>query len=269
MLIISLFPVIWVILSGFKELKEIIRVPAILPESFKFDEFVLTWKQLNFGRYYINSGIVMLGGVVCAVLFNGLLAYALGVLRPPGHKVVFALVMWSMLIPPTTSIVAQYVNIRRVVDFFALGLNVKAQDSLLSVAPLWLIMGANAFWMVLFKNFFEGIPKEYFEAAQLDGCSNLKIFSLIILPLSRPIAIVVAIFAATAAWSDFLLPNLLLNNGPWETVMVRLFEFRTAIRVNDADKLRAVVFSIIPPVILFSLFQKQLTKGISAGGIKG
>ena len=256
MVLISLFPAIWVGLSGFKDVKELRREATILPKVFDFERYLKTWNDLKFGKYYVNSLISVVGSVVCAVFFNGTLAYVLGVLRPRGYKLVFALVMWSLLIPPTTGIVALYVNINR------LGLSQ-------SFLPLWLSMGANAFWVVLFKQFFEKLPKEYLEAAQLDGCSDFRIFWSIILPLSRSIIIVVSIFAVTAAWSDFLLPYLVLAGTDKETVMVRLFAFRTAIRSTDVDILRAIVFSIIPPTIIFAIFQKQITQGIAAGGIKG
>ena len=256
MVLISLFPAIWVGLSGFKDVKELRREATILPKVFDFERYLKTWNDLKFEKYYVNSLISVVGSVVCAVFFNGTLAYVLGVLRPRGYKLVFALVMWSLLIPPTTGIVALYVNINR------LGLSQ-------SFLPLWLSMGANAFWVVLFKQFFEKLPKEYLEAAQLDGCSDFRIFWNIILPLSKPIIIVVSIFAVTAAWSDFLLPYLVLGGTEKETVMVRLFAFRTAIRSSDVDILRAIVFSIIPPTIIFAIFQKQITQGIAAGGIKG
>lgn len=256
MVAISLFPAIWVGLSGFKDIKEFRREATILPQMLDLERYVKTWNDFKFGEYYVNSLISVAGSVICAVFFNGTLAYVLGVLRPRGYKVIFALVLWSLLIPPTTGIVALYVNINRI------GLNQ-------SFWPLWLSMGANAFWVVLFKQFFEKLPKEYIEAAQLDGCSDFRIFWNIILPLSRPIIIVVSIFAVTAAWSDFLLPYLVLAGTDKETVMVRLFAFRSSIRHTDVDVLRAIVFSIIPPTILFALFQKQITRGIAAGGIKG
>jgi multiple sugar transport system permease protein len=269
LILIVLLPILWVMLSGFKNIRELTRSTSFFPEEYNFDIYRTTWDQLRFTRFYINSGLVLVGGVFCAVIFNGMLAYVLGVLRPPGHKYVFALVMWTLLIPPTTGLVAQFVNIRRLLDVLAGMLGVNASESFIAITPLWFIMGANAFWLVLFKSFFEEIPKDYVEAARIDGCTNGGIFFRIILPLSKPIIIVVGIFAATAAWSDFLLPNLLLNNGPWETVMVRLFQFRDAIRVNESDQLRAVVFSIIPPMIIFAVFQKKITSGIAIGGIKG
>lgn len=270
MIAIVLFPVIWVTLAGFKDVKEFIRSTNLLPSSFSFSGYLKTWEQLKFSRYYLNSLILIVGAMLSAVVFNGLLAYVLAILKPRGHKLVFSLVIATMLIPPTTSIVAQYVNINSVLNWAADILQVSNyQKTILPMIPLWLIYGANAFWLILFKQFFEGLPREYFEAARIDGCSDLGIFWRIVLPLSKPILIVVAIFAATTAWSDFLLPNLVLGNGPWKTVMARLFDFKSTINVRPTDIIRAVVFSIVPPMILFAIFQKQITKGVSGGGIKG
>lgn len=270
MIFIVLFPVVWVILAGFKDVKEFTRSTEILPSSFSFLEYIKTWEQLKFSRYYFNSLVLIIGAMTSAVLFNGLLAYVLAIIKPRGYKVIFALVMATMLIPPTTSIVAQYVNINNVLNWAAGILHVdNYQKTILPMIPLWLIYGANAFWLILFKQFFEGLPKEYFEAARIDGCSDLGIFWRIVIPLSKPILIVIAIFAATAAWSDFLLPNLVLGNGPWKTVMARLFDFKSTINVRPTDIVRAVVFSIVPPMILFAFFQRQITKGVAGGGIKG
>ena len=270
MIAIVLFPAVWVTLSGFKDVKEFARGTNIIPSSFSFDEYVKTWNQLKFSRYYVNSLVLIVGAVVCAVLFNGLLAYVLAIMKPRGHKIIFSFVMATMLIPPTTSIVAQYVNINNLLGFLSRILQVdNYQKTILPMLPLWLIYGANAFWLILFKQFFEGLPKEYFEAARIDGCTDFGIFWRIVMPLSIPILTVVAIFSATAAWSDFLLPNLVLGNGPWKTVMARLFDFKSTINVRPTDIVRAVVFSIIPPMVLFAFFQKQITKGVAGGGIKG
>ncbi len=254
-IIVSLFPPIWVFLASFKDIKEFRRNATILPSQFDFGVYAKTWNDLKFAKFYINSLISAVGSVLSAVIFNGLLAYVLGVIKPKGHKIIYGLVMWSLLIPATTSVVALFININRI------GLNQ-------SFLPLWLSFGANAFYVVLFKQFFERLPKELVEAAKLDGCGYLKTFSRVILPLSKSIVMVVVIFAVNAAWSDFLLPYLVLNGSGKETVMVRLFMFRTS-NATDVEVLRAVAFSIIPPVILFAIFQKQITEGASAGAIKG
>ncbi|SHO51259.1 carbohydrate ABC transporter permease [Anaerocolumna xylanovorans] len=254
-IIVSLFPPVWVFLASFKDIREFRRSATILPSSFDLDTYIKTWGDLKFAKYYINSSISVVGSVVCAVVFNGLIAYVIGILKPKGHKIVFGLVMWSLLIPATTSVVALFVNINRI------GLNQ-------SFLPLWLSFGANAFYVILFKQFFEGLPKELIEAAKLDGCGYLKTFARIVLPLSKSIVMVVVIFAINAAWSDFLLPYLVLNGSGKETVMVRLFLFRTS-TATDVEVLRAVAFSIIPPIILFTIFQKQITEGAAAGALKG
>ncbi len=255
MAIVALFPPVWIFLASFKDMKEFRREPTLLPKTFNIQVFIDTWTKLKFYKFYLNSFIAVAGSCVAAVVFNGLLAYVLGILRPKGHKVVFGLVMWSLLIPATTSIVALYININKI------GLNG-------SFVPIWLAMGANAFYVVLFKQFFEGLPKDILEAATIDGCGSLQIFFKILLPLSKSIIMVVLIFAFTAAWSDFLLPYLLLQGSGNETVMVRLFMFRAA-KTSDVDVLRAIAFSIVPPVVIFSIFQKQITGSVMAGAIKG
>ncbi len=255
LVIIAFFPAVWVFLASFKDNAEFRKDATILPSVFNFDNYLVTWNKLKFMRYYINSSIVVVGSIVCSIFFNGLLAYGLAILKPRGHKVIFALVMWSLLIPSTTSIVALFVNITK------LGLGG-------SFIPIWLSIGANAFYVILFKQFFEGLPKELIEAAKLDGCGVLQTFIRIILPLSKSIVMVIAIFTINAAWSDFLLPYLVLNGSGNETVMVRLFQFRDS-NATDVEVLRAVAFSIIPPIVLFTIFQKQITAGATAGALKG
>ena len=255
MALIALFPVFWLVCSSLKDLTEYLSTNQILPQHADWEGWIKTWNDFGFTKYYINSGISVAGGVLCAVFFNGLLAYVLAILKPVGHKIVLALVMWCLLIPPTTSFVALFVNIKK------LGLTG-------SFIPLWLSMGANAYWVILFKNYFESLPKDFIDAARLDGCSDFRVFTRIILPLSRPILVVVAMFAICAAWSDFLMPYLLLGGTDKETVMVKLFSFQNSIKTNQIDIIRAVLYSVIPPTILFALFQKQIMGGVMSGGIK-
>ena len=255
MALIALFPVFWLVCSSLKNLTEYLSTNQILPQHADWEGWIKTWNDFGFTKYYINSGISVAGGVLCAVFFNGLLAYVLAILKPVGHRIVLALVMWCLLIPPTTSFVALFVNIKK------LGLTG-------SFIPLWLSMGANAYWVILFKNYFESLPKDFIDAARLDGCSDFRVFTRIILPLSRPILVVVAIFAICAAWSDFLMPYLLLGGTDKETVMVKLFSFQNSIKTNQIDIIRAVLYSVIPPTILFALFQKQIMGGVMSGGIK-
>ena len=253
--IATLFPPVWVFLASFRNIKDFNNNPTILPERLDFKLFAQTWKELKFVKNYMNSFIVVIGSVFCAVFFNGILAYGVAILKPKGYKAIFGLVMWCLLIPPMTSMVALFVNINKL----------HLSQSFIS---LWLMFGANAFYVIMFKQFFESLPKELIEAAQLDGAGYLQTFLKIILPLSKSIVMVIVIFSINAAWSDFLMPYLVLNGSGKETVMVRLFSFQGS-NATAVEVLRAVVYSIIPPVLLFLIFQKQITEGAAAGALKG
>jgi multiple sugar transport system permease protein len=254
--IISIAPPIWVMLSSFKDIKEFTLEPTLLPKEFDFNKFVKTWNDLKFVKYYISSFYSVAGSVVCAIVFNGLLAFAISIIKPKGSKFVYGLILASLMIPATTSIVPLFINLSK------MGFNG-------SFYPLWLSIGANAFFVVLYKQFFDTLPLSVIEAARIDGCNNWQIFFKIVMPLSKPITMVIAMYAVNAAWSDFLLPYLLLNNSGHETVMVRLFQFRTSVKATDVEVLRAIVFAIIPPIILFTAFQKRITQSGVHSGIKG
>ena len=256
MVVFAVFPLIWVVLAGFKDLKEFMTSTSILPESFDLARFIKTWDQLGIAKNYLNSLISVCGSIVCALVFNGLLGYGLAILKPKGYGVVKKMVMFSLLMPTTISIVPLFMNIQR------LGMGN-------SFLPLWLSYGANAMYIVLFIQFFESLPGSMIEASRIDGCSPLQTFFHIVLPLSKPICAVVTIFAINASWSDFLLPYLVRRSGAMQTVMVRLFVFSTEQTVNADAMMRSVVFSMIPPIILFALFQKQLTENTVSAGIKG
>ena len=267
--VVSLLPLIYTILGGFKTIQELTRGVKtvgpdgksvwrmhLLPQNFSMEGYIDTWKKTKFARHYVNSFIQVAGSMVSACLFNGLFAYGLAILRPRGWKIALAVVMGSLLLPGTTSIVPLYININRI------GL----QGSFI---PLWLGVGASAFYVILFKNFYEAMPVSLIEAARLDGCSDLGLFFKIVLPLSMPINMVVLIYAVNGAWSDFLLPYLLLNNSPRETVMVRLFTLGRSKQVSAIDLIRAMMYAILPPVALFIAFQRQITSNVLASGIKG
>ncbi|ERI92408.1 ABC transporter, permease protein [Clostridiales bacterium oral taxon 876 str. F0540] len=254
--LISIAPPVWVFLSSFKDIKEFTLEPSLIPKNFDFSRFVKTWNDLKFVKYYINSFYSVAGSVVCAIVFNGLLAYAISILKPKGSKFIYGLILGSLMVPATTSVVPLFINLSK------MHLNG-------TFYPLWFSIGANAFYIVLYKQFFDTLPASIIEAAKIDGCNNWQIFFKIVMPLSKPITMVIAMYAVNAAWSDFLLPYLLLNNSGHETIMVRLFQFRTSIKATDVEVLRAIVFAIIPPIILFTLFQKQITQSNTHSGVKG
>ena len=135
--------------------------------------------------------------------------------------------------------------------------------------PLCLVFGANAYYYMLFKNYFEKLPASLIEAARIDGLSNLKIFFKVVVPLAKPIIGVVAIFAMTAAYSDYLLPYLIVGTKSSEywTLMVAIFNFSSDVEVAPY-LLQLLVLSIIPQIIIFIIFQKQIMNTSVNSGMK-
>jgi|AGTN01.3.fsa_nt_gi ABC-type sugar transport system, permease component len=256
----ALAPPVWLFVSSFKDASELTKTPySFWPGSFDLSKLAEVWKILDFGKYFLNTLAVVAGAAVSAVVFNGLFAYAFAVIKPKGYKIFYGLVLAGYMIPAVTSIVPLYKAIvaLKLVNTFV---------------PLWLAFGANAFYLVIFKNYFESLPKAVFEAAEVDGASKIRSFFSIAVPLSRPVVGIIAVFATTAAWSDFLLPYLVLTDDDLMTVMVQIYRLQTTMGTRAGfgpDKLlMALTISIIPQIILFAIFQRQITGTAANSGIK-
>ncbi len=258
---ICLLPTIWILISGMKDIKEFYLVPPrIIPEKLYPSKIIDTWKKINFLKYYINTLVLALGSVVFAIIFNGLTGYVLSKLKPPGSAFLQTVFFWTLLLPATLSIVTLYKNI---ISMPILGLNLSN-----TYIPMWMLAGASAYTILVFKNFFDTIPISLVEAAKIDGSGNLGIFFKIIFPMSLPIFIVVTIFTINGTWGDFLLPYIIINDPDNYPIMVKIFTMKGATGFSIDIQYISVALSIIPPVILFLFFQKHIMHGFVLSGIK-
>lgn len=256
---ICLLPTVWVLSSGLKDTKEFYEM-TIIPRTFQPEKLIEIWKRFDFKMYYINSLIQAVGEWGFCIVFNGLTGYVLSRLKPRGGFLVMTLILVLMMIPNTISMVPLYKTLVKFPIF---------NFSLLNTYwPLWLSAGANCFNILLFKNFFDSISSSLIEAAQIDGCSNLKIFFKIVIPLSMPIIAVVSIFSFNASWNSFLWPYLVLTKENLKTVSIFLFCSQGAGYPADQFMIM-LIFSMLPPVIIFCFMQKQIMGGLSVGAVKG
>ncbi len=258
---ICLIPIIWLALTSFKSVKEIYAAEVTLfPESISLAKVARVWNKMNFIKYYLNSLLLCAGDIVFDIVINGLAGYVLSRLKPKGSKFLGMILLWTMMMPSGVSLVPLFQT------FLDLPfIHISLVDSYL---PFWLIAGTNIFNLLMFKSFFDSISKEYCEAAMIDGCSNLKIFTRIILPLSLPIIMVVAILDFTGAWGNFLFPYLLIQNEELYPVAVKLYELNSSGILAD-EYMMALMFGMIPPLLIFLVFQKQMMRGVSFSGVKG
>ena len=259
--LVSVLPVVWIMLSGFKDVKEMYAVPAtFLPKKIDLSKLGKVWNELKFYKYYGNTFIMAIGAVVSNIVVSGLAGYVLSRLKPKGTKVMLAIIFWIMLIPGTMSTVPLYMEFK---SMPLIGINL-----LETYWPIWLMSAANAFNIILFKNFFDGISNALIEAAWIDGATNMKIFFRIIIPLSTPVFIVVAMFTFNGQIGNFFWPYLLISSKEKTVLGVQLYKMKSSTYTMDYQML-ALLFSVIPQVVIFAIFQKQIMGGVNIGGVKG
>ena len=272
-----LMPFVWLFVTSFKNSNELLQLPVdytFFPKSFNFSKFGVVVEKTQIMKNVYNSLFISFGAAICAVLFNGLLAYVVSVLKPKGSKIIFYLILGSMLIPPTVALVPLYKNItwiyETVSNFTGMSLR-QVQSTFITLIPFWFIAGASPFNFLLFKTHFDSLPKDLFEVAEIEGATKLQTFFKIIIPLSTPVMMVVAIFSITGSWNDFLLPYIMINNQEYWTVMIKLFKVNAEMFTYNMTLdqfLSLLLFTMIPPVVIFFIFQRRITSNVATTGIK-
>ncbi len=255
--LICLFPIIWVALSALKTPEEMYSVPpTFLPSGVNLGGVVEELENVNFLRYFRNTLFIMAGVWVCDIVFNGISGYVLSRIKPIGSHLLETVIFWSMLLPGI-SMAPLYMSL----------VEVKLVGSFI---PIWLMAGCNAFNIMLFRNFFNSIPMDYIEAARIDGCTNIGIFAKIIMPLSKPIVVVVSIFNILGSWGNFFWPYLLLGSTDKEPMSVFLYQLTNGIfNMLENEVMAVAMLAIIPPMVIYAFMSKYITGGINMSGIKG
>lgn len=259
---ICILPVLWVLVSSVKSLDEFYSVPpTILPRSIHLEAVPELFGRYDFTTLYKNTLVLCVGSVFFSVTINGFMGYSLSKLKVKGSAIVFSVLLATYMLPTTVCMAPIYKNI---IQFPLLGFNLLNTNW-----PMWLMAGASAYNVILFKSFFDDLPKDLIEAAKLDGCGDMRVFTKIVLPLSKPIIATVAIMSFSGAWGDFFWPFMTLKNQNVQTIMVKIYAMQQDTQMTINTLLLAITFSIIPPAIMFMFFQKHIMNGFTMSGIKG
>lgn len=255
-------PMYFLFTDGLKSTQEAISTPPTLyPHHVYPGNYLASWNRLDVGRLLWNTVYYAFGALVFQLVFDVAAAYSLSKLRPFLGNAIFFAMLATLMIPVTVLVVPQYVTI---IDLPILHVNLVG-----SPEAIWLPSVANAFNIFLLKRFFDSIPTEYIDAAQIDGASRLTILLRIVLPISRPIIGVVSIFGLVAVWKDFLWP-LLVEYGytpTRETLNVGIWQAQIGTPENLL--IAASAMAAIPTIVFFLIFQRNIMAGLTAGGIRG
>lgn len=266
--VVAVVPALWTILTAFKDTQEIYTSMSFLPNDFSWSRVVTrlaeSWAALDLGDSIINTIILSLGNLVVRIVVCGFGGYVLSKLKPRGSKLLFTLVVWTMMMPGQIRLVPNYISWLHFPFASDNGVGINLIDT---YWPMWLSAGGDTFAVLLFKNSFDGLSNSYVEAAKIDGCSNYGVFFKIMLPLSMPVIIYESINVLSSAWSDFFTPLLVLENK--KVVPLVIYRLQSLGNIEMNTYFMALVFASIPPFLIFAIFQKQIMGGINIGGVKG
>ncbi len=249
------FPFFWMITGSIKPLGESrTDPPTFIPQHVTFDSYKSLFQDLDFGTYLTNTLIVVLIDSLGLILM-AMAGYAFAKMRFRGRGTMFALVLATMMIPGQITMIPTYLLLN----------GMHLTNTLLGIAFPSLV---SAFSIFLFRQFMMTIPDEILEAARLDGAGETRIFTRIVLPMSKPILAVQAVLTFIAGWNSFLWPLIIANDQSKYTLAVGLALLNQQTSINPPLQMAGATLMILPILIVFAVLQKHIIRGFTMSGMK-
>lgn len=256
--LLFLYPIIWLFLNSFKSSTELFSSPWNLPDSFSLDNYLRAIVSGNIGRYFINSIIVASAVVLLSTMLSAMAAYGIERLRWKLSKLTLSVFLLGMTIPSHATIV----------PLFSMFNSLRINNTYIAVVIPHIVFTLPISIFIL-TGFFNSIPQEMEEAATMEGYDIPKIFIKIIFPISTPSIVTVAVITFITAWNDLLFPQIFLSDPSMMTLPVGLTTFSGRYSTDYTGMIAAVVITIIPSIITYSIMHKRIIDGMIAGAIKG
>jgi multiple sugar transport system permease protein len=254
------FPLYWMVTGALKSPEELAQIPpSFFPKHYDFGVYKDAWEQLQLGVFLKNTILYAGGAWLFTLAVDVTAAYALSKLRPFFGKVILGAMLATLMIPPMVLLLPTYLVAKDLPIFHASLLN--------TPWAIWLPAAANGFFVFLLKRFFDSIPRELLEAAEIDGASPLRILWSIVLPVSRPIIGVVSILSVVTVWKDFVWPLLVLPETDKMSISVGIASLSAQMPQNVL--IASLVIASLPTIIVFFIFQRSIMAGLTAGSLKG
>ncbi len=238
-------------------------LPDFANSAVAFENYKSVLVNYDIWKYALNSFIYAAFVIVLNVLINGLAGYVMAKLTFPGKKLLSFMIIFLIVVPVETSIIPLYSIVK-------IMLGLKQQMSVLGVI---LPAAISIFNIFLFMQFFQNIPKEYEEAARIDGANTLGVFFKVILPLSKPIIATVAVFCFIGVWNDYLWPSMILpssSNGTWPLLPIQtaLISIKSMEGITTGEVMASLVITSIPIFVTYVAAQKYIVQGFGTSGLK-
>ena len=232
--LLIILPLVWMVLSGFKDNQGLFLNTWGLPEKFLWENYATAWRG-GVGRYFLNS-IIVTGTSVVLLLF----------------------VLGGLMLSPQVSLIPLFRLLQRLKlynTYWAL------------IIPY--VAYRIPFTTFLIRSYMLSLPREIEDSAYIDGCSAWTVFYRIILPMSKPILVTAALFTAMSCWNEFMFALVFIESDSLRTIPIGLMGLKSSLRTEWTILMAGLTLSALPMVALFLIFQKQFIRGITSGGVKG
>ncbi|MDR0324435.1 MAG: carbohydrate ABC transporter permease [Treponema sp.] len=257
--VLAIYPVFWLVVNSLKTTQEyMLRSKFALPEQLFFKNYSIAWRDASFTTLTLNSIFFTATTVISIIFLSFMAGFAFAKLPSRITPVLHGSFIIGILITLQCIMVPLFLMIR----------SVGLYNSRLGVLIPYIGIGL-PIAVYLATEYIKGIPTEVIESARIDGAMYLKIFSSIILPMAAPVATTVAILSVTGTWNEFMLINILVSSDKYKTIPLGMQMFSGSLATDYGKQFAALTIGMTPMIIFYIIFRKQITKGVSAGAVKG
>ncbi|MFF0173913.1 carbohydrate ABC transporter permease [Micromonospora profundi] len=258
--VIVIVPILWTFLAAFKNTSEIFSSPWTLPAELRWGNFGRAWTKANVGRYFLNSVIVVGFSTFGTMLLGSMAAYVLARYKFWGNRAIYYLFVSGLAFPVFLALVPLFFVVR----------NLGLLDTHTGVVLVYIAYSL-PFTVFFLAAFFKTLPSSVAEAGMIDGCGHTRLFFQVMMPMAKPGLISVAIFNIIGQWAQYQLPLVLLSNAKDKWVLTQGIADISVNAGYEADwsgLFAALTIAILPMIIVYAVFQRQIQAGLTSGAVK-
>lgn len=257
--IMFMFPWFWTLSTSLKRPAELFIFPPLwVPEQPQVDNYLEVFRQVPFGLWYFNSIVVVVLSTVGVLITATLVAYSFARFRWPGRNLLFAITLGTMMLPSEVVLIPRYILFKNL-------------SWLNTTLPLWVPawFGGSAFIIFLMRQFILSLPRDFDEAATIDGANPWQIFIRVHLPMAKPALATLGVFTFMTTWGAVLEPTIYLTSPENFTLPIGVMSLQGQYVGNDNLVTAAALMSLVPVLLVFLVAQRYFVRGVMSSGVKG
>lgn len=256
--IMTVYPICWLIMNSFKSTREFQVNQLGFPKELTFSNYAEAWKMGDFALLFPNSFIYTIGATVGIIFFSLLAGFAFGKLHSRATKPLYGSFMIGILLTTQTLMIPLFLEVNM------LGIYNTRFAVLLVYIGAGLPIG-----IYLATEYIKAIPTALMESARIDGAGFFTIFRKIIVPMSKPVSTTIAILNISNIWNEFAIINILVSKTELKSIPLGIYKFSGSLSTDYGKQFAALTIGMVPMLVFYMIFRKQITQGVAAGAIKG